>query len=373
MPLLGRAQCAGNAAVSRFIPGMSPSPAASSYVRHSLRQKFSFMTTMDNNETCSPWHEGERAVQARLGVLERMDGVGRRVVRSFMPDQHRIFFAQLPFLLVGSIDAEGWPWASILCGTPGFVTSPDPFTLHVAADPIEADPLAAALVPDAPLGLLGIELPTRRRNRMNGRLTTLDAHGFSVAVEHSFGNCAQYIQRRSYSARVLPPPDVVRAEPFSALTDAARALIERCDTCFVASYAPAHGSERPSVDVSHRGGRPGFLGSAEDGAIVIPDYRGNFFFSTLGNLLINPRAALLVVDFATGDLLQFVGATEIVWEGPEVRAFAGAERLWRIKPLHGRWLRQALPIGMLFEEMSPKTLETGTWQASRAALALAPT
>jgi uncharacterized protein len=335
---------------------------------HSLRTSDALMNAMDNCESPSPWHEGERAAQARLGVLERMDGVGRRVVRPFMPDQHRTFFAQLPFLLVGSIDAEGWPWASILCGPPGFVTSPDPFTLHIAADPIEADPLAAALVPDAPLGLLGIELPTRRRNRMNGVLTTLDAHGFSVAVEHSFGNCAQYIQRRSYSAPALPPSGVVRSEPFSELSDAARALIERCDTCFVASYAPANGSGRHNVDVSHRGGRPGFLGFADDGAIIVPDYRGNFFFNTLGNLLVNPRAALLVIDFAAGDLLQLVGTTEIVWEGPQVRAFTGAERLWRIKPLHGRWLHRALPPGLFLEEMSPNTLKTGTWQAARAAL-----
>lgn len=324
------------------------------------------MATTASHQDQSPWHTGELAVQARAGAIQRMEAVGRRVVRPFMPDQHRTFFAQLPFLVVGSIDAQGWPWASIVSGAPGFVASPDPRTLHIAARPLDGDPLVAALAPEAPLGLLGIELPTRRRNRMNGHVITVEAGGFTVVVEHSFGNCAQYIQRRSYAAR-RASSGPVRAEPFSALPAAARELIEGCDTCFVASYAPAEGSRRPGVDVSHRGGRPGFLGFSHDGAIIVPDYRGNFFFNTLGNLQINPRAALLIADFATGDLLQVVGTTEIIWDGAEVCAHTGAERLWRVAPLHGRWLRRALPGGFSLEEMSPNTRATGTWREAQSA------
>jgi len=331
------------------------------------------MSSAENQEsrppTGSPWHRGELAVQARVGALARMDEVGRHVVRTFMPDQHRTFFAQLPFLVVGSVDAQGFPWASLVCGPPGFATSPDPHTLRIAAHPLAADPLAAALRLDASLGVLGIELPTRRRNRLNGHVTSLDATGFTVVVEQSFGNCAQYVQRRSYASPPASLPQAVCAEPFSGLPGAAQDLVESCDTCFVASYARAETSGRPGVDVSHRGGRPGFLGVADDGAIVVPDYAGNSFFNTLGNLLVNPLAALLVIDFATGDLLQLVGTTEIVWDGPVVRAFTGAQRLWRIKPLHGRWLRRALPIALSFEEISPKSLLTGTWEAALSALA----
>ncbi len=76
----------------------------------------------------------------------------------------------------------------------------------------------------------------------------------------------------------------------------------------------------------------------------MPDYRGNRFFNTLGNLAINPRAGLLFINFARGDLLQLAGETRIVWDGPEVAAAAGSERIWRLAPSHGRWLRVALPL-----------------------------
>lgn len=305
-----------------------------------------------------------------------MERVGRRNIRSFMPEHHRSFFAQLPFLIVGSVDRDGWPWASILSGAPGFARSPDPQHLQIAAQPPPGDPLAAALAPGSPLGVLGIELPTRRRNRLNGRIAALDAHGFSMAVEQSFGNCDQYIQRREY-LWTGPAPRAVSAEPFTVLDDDARALIGRADTGFVASASRADGpaSEDPpvsrGVDVSHRGGRPGFLGIASDGAIVVPDYSGNRFFNTLGNLLVNPRAGLLVPDFATNDLLQITGTTEIVWDGPAVRTFQGAERLWRLMPSHGRWLRRALPLRLEFREPSRNNLTTGTWREAQAALTAA--
>lgn len=301
----------------------------------------------------APWHDGERAIQARLGLRERMDKIGARNIRRFMPDQHRTFFAQLPFLIVGSVDREGWPWASLLAGPPGFVQSPDPTALRIEAAPVAGDPLGAAIALGAPLGLLGIELPTRRRNRMNGRITALDTNGFTVSVDQSFGNCPQYIQRREY-LWAAPPARTPHAEPFAALDNEVLSLIEAADTCFVASAARAGEPTIPhGVDVSHRGGRPGFIRIGNDGALVIPDYAGNRFFNTLGNLLVNPRAGVLFLDFERNDLLQVTGRTEIVWDGPEVAAIPGAERLWRLRPSHGRWLRGALSVRFEFGDFSP--------------------
>lgn len=315
-----------------------------------------------------PWHEGERAVQARLGVRDRMDKIGPRNIRRFMPDQHRVFFAQLPFIITGSVDHAGAPWASLLAGPSGFASSPDPTTLHIAARPVAGDPLAETIAPGAPLGLLGIELPTRRRNRMNGRITAVDGSGFSISVEQSFGNCNQYIQRREYMW-TAPSARVPYAEPLPVLDGEARTLIQSADTCFVASASSAEPSLGQSVDVSHRGGRPGFIGIDDGGALVIPDYAGNRFFNTLGNLLVNPRAGLLFLDFARNDLLQLTGRTEIVWDGPAVQAFRGAERVWRFHPTQGRWLRGALPVRFEFGDLSPNNAATGTWREAQQALA----
>jgi len=307
------------------------------------------------DEPLSPWHDGERAVHRRLRIAEQIEPIGGRNIRPFMPDQHRVFFAQLPFLVAGSVDRAGRPWASILSGRPGFAASPDPRLLQVAAWPVAGDPLTEALVVGGRIALLGIELPTRRRNRLNGRIVAADGDGFAVAAEQSFGNCPQYIHLRYYGALRRVP---AAAEPFTALPDDARALIARSDTCFVASATRAGaGGEPGSADVSHRGGREGFIGIDEAGVLAIPDYRGNRYFNTLGNLALNPRAGLLFIDFASGDLLQLTGTTEIVWDGPEVEAFAGAQRLWRLAPTAGNWLRGAFPLRMTDGEPAPQFSE----------------
>jgi predicted pyridoxine 5'-phosphate oxidase superfamily flavin-nucleotide-binding protein len=230
---------------------------------------------------------------------------GARGIREEMPDQHRALFEKLPYLIVGAVE-EGRPWATFLVGMPGFVHTPDARTLVVGATPRPGDPIGPALCAGAPVGVLGIELATRRRNRANGRIRSRDAAGFVVDVAESFGNCPQYIQARAPLGAFERGP--VRVERGRAPTDAARAIVARADTAFLASAD----SESGRVDVSHRGGRPGFL-RMEDSTIVLPDYPGNNFFMTLGNLEQNPRAGLAIVDFATGALLSLSGTTETRW------------------------------------------------------------
>ncbi len=54
------------------------------------------------SEERSPFHAGEREVQERLGVRAKIEMFARRVVRDYLPDQHREFYSQLPFVLLGT-------------------------------------------------------------------------------------------------------------------------------------------------------------------------------------------------------------------------------------------------------------------------------
>lgn len=324
-----------------------------------------------------PNHAGETALQERAGVRARADAAGRRAIRDFMPDQHRAFFEALPFLVVGSLDADDRPWASILVGRPGFLASPDPRILTIRATPAYGDPLGAALAEGAPLGLLGIEPSTRRRNRMNGTVEGIQDHGLTVRVGQSFGNCPQYIQARTPElvadpATVADPRAVHRGG--AQLSDRAFALIRRADTFFIATAPPGARSGDPvcGVDVSHRGGRPGFVRVTGDhGASVLtaPDFLGNFYFNTFGNIALNPATGLLFVDFDSGDALMLSGDAEVVWDGPEVEAFAGAERLMRFRLRESLHIEAAVPLRWSDAEWAPQLAATGTWDELELALA----
>lgn len=280
-----------------------------------------------------PFHPGELEAQVRAGGGSTGGGIV-----DFMTGQHRTFYAALPFVVVGSVDAD-WPTATILAGEPGFVMAPDPWTLRIRAALDAADPAQRTLVSGAPVGILGIDLATRRRNRANGVIRTGGAGELVVDVRQSFGNCPKYIQQREVRRA---PTSTQAIEALQQLDAGAIGAISSADTFFIASAARV--SELTGgVDVSHRGGPPGFV-QVDGDTLTVPDFRGNRYFNTLGNLVANPRAALLFVDFGQGDLLHLRGTTEIVWDGPEVRRFAGAERLWRFRVERGWRTRGALPL-----------------------------
>jgi predicted pyridoxine 5'-phosphate oxidase superfamily flavin-nucleotide-binding protein len=280
-------------------------------------------------EAPSSFHAGERQAQHLAGV-SAPHALG---IRRFMPEQHRDFFALLPYVLIAARDGAGWPVPTMLAGLPGFISSPDPTSLHLALMDDPHDPVRALLRPGAAFGLLGLELSTRRRNRANGHVVAADDRALKLRVEQSFGNCPKYINLRdaTWHAEVAP----AMPEHFTGLDDEARALVGRADTFFIAS-----GSES-GLDISHRGGAAGFV-RIEGETLVVPDYRGNRFFNTLGNLLLDPRASLLFVDFARGDMLVLRGRVAIDWAGAE--ALPGAERVWRFKVENGWRRRGALPL-----------------------------
>jgi predicted pyridoxine 5'-phosphate oxidase superfamily flavin-nucleotide-binding protein len=275
-----------------------------------------------------PFHAGEREAQQRAG-----GGAAGGAIRDAMPEQHRRFFAALPFVVVAARD-DSWPVATLWTGAPGFVAAPDPRTLRIAVALDPSDPASRGFVAGAPFGLLGIELATRRRNRANGAIASVERDGLTVAIRQSFGNCPQYIHPRELASG---PSARAPTEQLAGLDYAAAAAIAAADTFFVATAAritePTGG-----VDISHRGGPPGFVAVSGD-TLTIPDYPGNRYFNTLGNLVTEPRAALVFVDFACGDLLHLQGATEIIWSWPQASALNGAERLWRVHVERG-WRRR---------------------------------
>lgn len=176
----------------------------------------------------SPFHRGELAVQERVGIRRQLDGPARRGIRNYPPEQHRRFFAQLPFLVVGSADGGA-------------------------------------------------------------------------------------------------------------------------------------NSRQRGVDVSHRGGKPGFVRIDDAQTLTVPDFVGNFFFNTIGNLQVNPRAGLLFIDFTRGDLLYLAVEAEIIWDGEAVRAFAGAERLLRFRIREALRVEGSLPLRWGAATPSPFLERMGAW------------
>jgi predicted pyridoxine 5'-phosphate oxidase superfamily flavin-nucleotide-binding protein len=277
----------------------------------------------------SPFHAGEQTIQHLAGVRDRIERKGRAVIRDYMPEQHRAFFAALPFMVVGLADQNGHPWATTLSGPPGFMNSADENLLTIKAWLYPDDPLHSCIRDGAPIGGLGIEFSTRRRNRINGCIENcIIGEGFSIRVQQSFGNCPKYIQARDVRPRLRSEP-VPESRMASHLGDSDVRLIAEADTFFIASRSAQLDQKESSqgLDVSHRGGLPGFVRVLSRTELCFPDFSGNLPFNTLGNLEADTRAGLLFIDFQSGGMLHIIGTTRICWDVPETMLSAGIERL----------------------------------------------
>lgn len=282
------------------------------------------------------FHSGERAVQEQTGeahLADRLQGL----ITPTIPRGAINFVEKQPMAIVGSRNAAGELWASLLIGNFGFVNVPEPDTVvfdtrQLISHP--ADIFFTNLQEDDQIGGLFIELDTRRRLRVNGA-----AHSggplIRLSVHQAYPNCPKYIQRR-----VISMPEYVEevnstSQIGTGLTAAAIDWITKADTLFVTT-ASAGGA----LDASHRGGNPGFVQVIDNKVLKVPDYPGNSLFNTFGNLVENHRAGLLFVDFVNRQTLQLTGTASLLFDQTseaDLLNTKGTGRYWLFEPL--RWIQ----------------------------------
>jgi predicted pyridoxine 5'-phosphate oxidase superfamily flavin-nucleotide-binding protein len=307
----------------------------------------------------SPYHPGELAVQARAGVLVRAARVGG-IIGSTLPPQAGAFLTGQRLAVVGAADAAGRVWASMLTGDRGMLNAADARTLRIAASLGADDPLARTLTVGAvgatiDIGVLAIDLASRRRLRINGAAEMATDGRILVHVRQAYWICPKYIQRRvlvADAAGGTRRADDGASSGSHVLDDTQRTWVAGADTFFIASVHPADGA-----DASHRGGSPGFVrltrGTAGEDVLEFPDYPGNNMFNTFGNLAVNPVAGLLFVDFERSATLQLTGAAEVLWDPARFADFPGAERAVRFHVAEVLERRDDSPLRWRLVERSP--------------------
>jgi uncharacterized protein len=263
----------------------------------------------------NPFHIGEITLQQHEHMQDNVMSYAPKFIRPLMPNEHRQFFTELPFLVAAIRDPNtGYIWSTLLENIHWtttnvddnilVVTSPDPETLHIYGRPVPGDALEHVFDMNQydthennnnimiDVGLLGIQFETARRNRVNGRIilsptTTNDRNTSSsnlpspllFKVDQSFGNCPQYIKARPQWHRVtettkpttttntleLSATGVVSKTTNHRLTPQQIQWIETAETFFTATgYRNNTDPNKQNVryygnDSSHRGGPPGFV------------------------------------------------------------------------------------------------------------------
>ncbi|KAF9305986.1 hypothetical protein BGZ74_008060 [Mortierella antarctica] len=253
------------------------------------------------------WHRGERLFQDRVQVREAIQGASA-IFRPSLTPQHQDFVPGLNYIFVGSLDESGRPWVSMVCNCPKYITIRE-------------------MAPIEPL--------------VSSSMTSLqEVFHYGTATNTTF----------------------------QGLSDFEQGIVRRADCLFIASrYIDESLPDQTSgMDCNHRGGNPGWIRVDGEGkSIVFPDYSGNRFFNTLGNIAADPRVGLLFVDFDTGDCLHVTGTAQI-FVGRESQAlYPHSQRAVQVSVESTILNLHALPFRLVTKELSPynprtKALATGT-------------
>lgn len=98
-------------------------------------------------------------------------------------------------------------------------------------------------------------------------------------------------------------------------------------TMFFLATADAEGQPQ----CSYKGGDPGFLRVLDERTLCFPDYDGNGMFLSLGNLVVNPRVGLLLVDFESPSRLRIEGLATMVENDELTAEFPEAQGVVRVE------------------------------------------
>lgn len=255
------------------------------------------------------FHDGEIAVQEQFGTRAAATRLAGANFFDAIPFNHRLFPASQKIAWIGGRDDSGQPWVSAMVHEQGVMLETDGRIMRLRPGAL----LREVKKGDA-VGMLFLEPLSRKRLRINGTVAAIEDAGIVIVIAQCYGNCPKYIVSR----KVTEWP--VQTEPSysdtqTALDAKARLLVELADTFFIATATSPDANPRyrsHGVDVSHRGGAPGFIQVVDNTTLQWADFSGNKIFNTLGNISAWPKAAILIPDYHNGLLLEIQGDIEII-------------------------------------------------------------
>lgn len=267
----------------------------------------------------SPYHAGELAAQDKGGTRGAATELSAVMSNSLdFSSNHDAFLAAQNFSVLTSVDvSSGKVWITPLFTLDDDMDAVSEREIVISAQCLPQGDVLNHCQPGTPLSLLAIDLNQRKRYRINGVATKASANSshdgdINLWVKEYSPNCPKYINRRELirdSQGAKPVNTHAVREARTQLSESDQAFVKAMDTLWIGSYAPDAGA-----DANHRGGQPGFIRVISPTTIEWPEYRGNGMFFTSGNLEVNNRAGVTLVDFETGSFIQMTGRAVVDWQ-----------------------------------------------------------
>lgn len=279
------------------------------------------------------FHEGEICIQEKADERD-LAIQNSQMINDVIPKAVWEYIENQSLAYLGSIDSDEFPWACQIVCKGAIRVIENGKKVLLSKDKIwheDNEQFLQNINNNPKIGLLLFDSEKRRRYRINGRISQHNEY-YEITVLEANPNCPQYIQRRKLiSIHKDLAKDIPSKIKFHTFTEQIEKILRSIDTFIVSSCNP-----NGEVDISHRGGKAGFILVKDNRTLRIPDYSGNGLFNTLGNFKINPKAGLFIQDYDTGILLHLIGTVTINFNDDDVEVNTGGTgRFWDFRLENG--------------------------------------
>ncbi|EED23081.1 oxidoreductase, FAD-binding, putative [Talaromyces stipitatus ATCC 10500] len=326
-----------------------------------------------------PWNQGEIALQRILHVPPTENPTS-----TFLSQYGQSMVSRAPLIGLGALDANSRPWSTVWGGETGFssVIDSDIVGMRALVDRVH-DPVVQSLFGHSEetgsirvdgqgkmISGVTIDLENRKRVKLYGKVimgTLEDPEGedeggrglvgkrghaqLVVKIEESLGNCPKYLHKK-HIIPALPQPKLISTSP--KLPPQAIELINKADCFFISTY-----HQNTDMDTNYRGGPSGFvriISNQPEGAVLVyPEYSGNRLYQSLGNLMMNHQAGLVIPDFETGDAVYMTVTTEILIDDEADEVLERSSLAVKMTVVEARYVENALGFRGIPVDKSPYT------------------
>ena len=251
----------------------------------------------------SLYHEGEKYIQSLMDVGDKAESLSA-MIQNEIPSDASDFLKSLRFGVIAlSIDNQE-VYTTLVYSDSCFITEERKDKIRISLKYHDYIPEEFFEVEDVNIGFIGLDFEKAMRVRING-FAKVERKNISLRVQEIYANCPRYIHKRVLQPKLkdLGESSIVRDTKMSA---ECMEVIKKADTFFLASSHTVKG-----VDVSHKGGKAGFVTPLSSSRLIFEDVPGNNMFNSLGNIHTNPFVSLLFTDFEKGDSYHLQGKAEI--------------------------------------------------------------
>lgn len=156
-----------------------------------------------------------------------------------------------------------------------------------------------------------------------------DGRSTDGATPEPYHEGSRRLQDRFDTRRLADRGAELLFEDEPRIDERARAFIERMDMVFVGT-ADAEGIPH----CSYKGGEPGFVRVLDERTLILPNYDGNGFYDSWGNVLVNPQIDLLFIDFYAESpwRLRIKGTAVVSYDDALLADYHEAQFLVRVTP-----------------------------------------